>query len=159
DLTRSDAVLACVKHFALYGGAEAGRDYNTVDMSPLRMYQYYLPPYKGAVDAGVGSVMCSFNEINSVPATGDRWLLTDLLRGEWGFKGFVVTDYTGVQELSTHGMGDLKKDAELALNAGVDMDMVSEAFLGELKGLIDAGTVPSSNIDQACRRILEAKYK
>ena len=159
DLTRSNALMACVKHFALYGAAEAGRDYNTVDMSLLKMFQYYLPPYKAAVDAGVGSVMCSFNEVNSVPATGDRWLLTDVLRGKWGFKGFVVTDYTGVQELTVHGMGDLKKDAELALNAGVDMDMVSEAFLGELKGLLEAGVVPQANIDQACRRILEAKYK
>src|SRR5262249_1166139 len=102
-LTDNNAVMACVKHFALYGAEEAGREYNTVDMSRIKMYQYYLPPYKAAVDAGVGSVMSSFNEIDGIPATGNKWLLTDLLRKQWGFKGFVVSDYTSVSEMSAHG--------------------------------------------------------
>ena len=128
DLSRSNALMACVKHFALYGAAQAGRDYNTVDMSRLQMYEYYLPPYRAAVEAGAGSVMCSFNEIDAVPAAANRWLLTDLLRTQWGFQGFVVTDYMAINEMSDHGMGDLRKDAELALKAGVDMDMVGEAL-------------------------------
>jgi beta-glucosidase len=159
DLRRSDAVMACVKHFALYGAAEAGRDYNTVDMSRLQMYEYYLPPYRAAVEAGVGSVMSSFNEIDGVPATANRWLLTDLLRTQWGFSGFVVTDYTAINEMSEHGMGDLQKDAELALTAGVDMDMVGETFVKYLPKLAAHGEISGSMIDQACRRILEAKYK
>ena len=125
DLSRSNAILACVKHFALYGAAEAGRDYNTVDMSRLKMYEYYLPPYRAAIAAGAGSVMTSFNEVDALPATGNHWLLTDLLRDQWGFDGFVVTDYTAVKEMSQHGMGDLKQDVALALNAGTDMDMVT----------------------------------
>jgi beta-glucosidase len=159
DLSRSNALMACVKHFALYGAAEAGRDYNTVDMSRLKMYQYYLPPYRAAVEAGAGSVMCSFNEINGVPASANHWLLSDLLRTQWGFQGFVVTDYAAISELSEHGMGDLRKDAELALKAGVDMDMVSEAYLKCLPELAAHGEIPESMINQACRRILEAKYK
>ena len=159
DLSRSNALMACVKHFALYGAVQAGRDYNTVDMSRLQMYEYYLPPYRAAVEAGAGSVMCSFNEINGVPATANRWLLTDLLRTQWGFQGFVVTDYTAINELSEHGMGDLRKDAELALKAGVDMDMVSETFLKYLPELAAHGEISESMINQACRRILEAKYK
>ena len=94
--------MACVKHYALYGAAEAGRDYNTVDMSIRRMYEDYLPPYKAAIDAGCGSVMVSFNEIDGIPATGNKWLLTDVLRKQWGFKGFVVTDYTGISEMTAH---------------------------------------------------------
>ena len=159
DLSRSNALMACVKHFALYGAVEAGRDYNTVDMSRIRMYQYYLPPYHAAVEAGARSVMSSFNEINGVPATANRWLLTDVLRTQWGFRGFVVTDYTAIKELSEHGMGDLRKDAELALKAGVDMDMVSEAFLKYLPELAARRKISESMINQACRRILEAKYK
>jgi beta-glucosidase len=159
DLSRSNALMACVKHFALYGAVEAGRDYNTVDMSPIKMYEYYLPPYRAAVEAGAGSVMSSFNEINGVPATGNRWLLTDLLRTEWGFQGFVVTDYTAINEMSQHGMGDFLNDAELALKAGVDMDMVDETYLKYLPGLVAQGKVSESMINQACRRILEAKYK
>ena len=99
DLTANNTVMACVKHYALYGAAEAGRDYNTVDMSRIKMYQYYLPPYKAAVDAGVGSVMSSFNEVDGIPATGNKFLLTDVLRNQWGFKGFVVSDYTSVSEM------------------------------------------------------------
>ena len=159
DLARSNALMACVKHFALYGAAEAGRDYNTVDMSRIRMYEYYLPPYKAAVEAGVGSVMSSFNEVDAIPATGNRWLLTDLLRKEWGFKGFVVTDYTAINEMIQHGTGGLKQNAALALQAGVDMDMVGEAFLKWLKPLVTERTVTEAMINQSCQRILEAKFK
>lgn len=159
DLARSNTLMACVKHFALYGAAEAGRDYNTVDMSRIRMYEYYLPPYKAAVAAGVGSVMSSFNEVDAVPATGNNWLLTDLLRKEWGFKGFVVTDYTAINEMIQHGTGDLKQNAALALQAGVDMDMVGEAFLKWLKPLVAEGKITEAMINQSCRRILEAKYR
>ena len=158
DLARSNALMACVKHFALYGAAEAGRDYNTVDMSRRQMYEYFLPPYRAALEAGVGSVMSSFNEIDGVPATANRWLLTDLLRTQWDFQGFVVTDYTAINEMSEHGMGDLRKDAELALKAGVDMDMVGEAYLKHLPELAAHGDISESQINQACRRILEAKY-
>jgi beta-glucosidase len=152
-------LMACVKHFALYGAAEAGRDYNTVDMSRIRMYEYYLPPYKAAVDAGVGSVMSSFNEIDGVPATGNKWLLTDLLRKQWGFKGFVVSDYTSVSEMINHGVGDLQTASALALNAGLHMDMVSEGLLTTLKKSLSEGKVTEAQINNACRRILEAKYK
>ncbi len=159
DMTKSDAVMACVKHFALYGGAEAGREYNTVDMSLIKMYQDYLPPYKAAVDAGAGSFMSSFNTINGMPATGNRWLLTDLLRKQWGFKGFVVSDYTAVNELTAHGLGDLQTVSALALKAGLDMDMVGEGFLTTLKKSLKEGKVTQAEIDLACRRVLEAKYK
>jgi beta-glucosidase len=159
DMTKSDAVMACVKHFALYGGAEAGREYNTVDMSLIKMYQDYLPPYKAALDAGAGSFMSSFNTINGVPATANHWLLTDLLRKQWGFKGFVVSDYTAVNELSNHGLGDLQTVSALALKAGLDMDMVGEGFLTTLKKSLKEGKVTQAEIDLACRRVLEAKYK
>ncbi len=159
DLKSDDAVMACVKHYALYGAAEAGRDYNTVDMSRIRMYQYYLPPYKAAVDAGVGSVMSSFNEVDGIPATGNKFLLTDVLRNQWGFKGFVVSDYTSVSEMTNHGIGDLQTVSADALKAGLDMDMVSEGFLTTLKKSLQEGKVTQKEIDDACRRILEAKYK
>ncbi len=159
DLTKNNTIMSCVKHFALYGAAEAGRDYNTTDMSFQRMYNEYLPPYKAAVDAGAGSVMSSFNDINGIPATGNRWLLTELLRDEWGFDGFVVTDFTGINEMIEHGMGDLQAVSALALNAGVDMDMVGEGLLTTLKKSLDEGKITEATIDQACRRILEAKYK
>jgi beta-glucosidase len=159
DLSKEDAVLSCVKHFALYGASEAGRDYNTVDMSRLRMYQDYLPPYRAAVNAGAASVMSSFNEIDGVPATGNKWLLTDLLRKEWGFKGFVVSDYTSVNEMINHGMGDLQAVSALSLRAGLDMDMVGEGFLTTLKKSLTEGKITIQLIDAACRRILEAKYK
>ena len=159
DMTKSDAVMACVKHFALYGGAEAGREYNTVDMSLIKMYQDYLPPYKAALDAGAGSFMSSFNTINGVPATGNKWLLTDLLRKKWGFKGFVVSDYTAVNELSAHGLGDLQTVSALALKAGLDMDMVGEGFLTTLEKSLKEGKITRADIDLACRRVLEAKYK
>jgi beta-glucosidase len=159
DLSRTDAVMACVKHFALYGAAEAGRDYNPVDMSRIKMYQYYLPPYKAAVDAGVGSVMTSFNEINGVPATANKWLLTDLLRHEWGFKGLIVSDYTSVNELSAHGLGDLQAVSAQALMAGLDMDMVGEGFLTTLQASVAQKKVTEKQINEACRYVLEAKYK
>ena len=159
DLSKNNTILACVKHFALYGAPEAGRDYNTVDMSRIRMYNEYLPPYQAAIDAGVGTVMASFNEIDGIPATGNKWLLTDLLRKEWGFNGFVVTDYTGITEMIDHGMGDLKQVSALALNAGVDMDMVSDGLLTTLGASLKEGKITQQQIDQACRRILEAKYK
>lgn len=159
DLSAVNTVMACVKHFALYGAAEGGRDYNTVDMSRTRMYEYYLPPYKAAVDAGVGSVMSSFNEIDEIPATGNKWLLTDLLRKQWGFKGFVVSDYTSVNEMMDHGLGDLQTVSAMSLNAGLDMDMVGEGFLTTLKKSLKEGKVTQKQIDDACRRILEAKYK
>jgi beta-glucosidase len=159
DLSLNNTMMACVKHFALYGAAEAGRDYNTVDMSHIRMYNEYLPPYKAAVDAGAGSFMTSFNVVDAIPATGNRWLLTTLLRDEWGFKGFVVTDYTAINEMIMHGMGDLQAVSALALKAGTDMDMVGEGFLTTLKKSLDEGKVTMKDIDQACRRVLEAKYK
>jgi beta-glucosidase len=155
----ADAVMACVKHFALYGGAEAGREYNTVDMSRIKMYQDYLPPYKAAVDAGAGSFMSSFNTVDGVPATGNQWLLTDLLRKQWGFKGFVVSDYTAVNEMTDHGLGDLQTVSALALKAGLDMDMVGEGFLQTLKKSFAQKKITQQEIDLACQRVLEAKYK
>jgi len=159
DLSKENTILACVKHFALYGAAEAGRDYNTADMSRIAMYQDYLPPYKAAVDAGAGSVMTSFNLVDGIPATGNKWLLDDLMRKEWGFNGFVITDFTAINEMMKHGLGDLQEVAVLALKAGVDMDMVGEAFIGTLEKSLSEGKVTRDEIDRACRRILEAKYK
>jgi beta-glucosidase len=159
DMTRPENVMACLKHFALYGAAEAGRDYNTTDMSRQRMYNEYLPPYKAAIAAGVGSVMSSFNDVNGIPATANKWLLTDLLRNQWGFTGFVATDYTAINEMEAHGLGDEKKVSELALKAGVDMDMVGEVFLKQLATNLKEGTVSQADIDLACRRVLEAKYR
>lgn len=159
NLAANNTLIACVKHFALYGAAEGGRDYNTVDMSRVKMYEYYLPPYKAAVDAGVASVMTSFNEIDGVPATGNKWLLTDLLRKQWGFKGFVVTDYTSINEMIEHGSGDLQQVSAQSLRAGTDMDMVGEGFLTTLKKSFQEKKVTIQQINAACRRILEAKYK
>ena len=159
QLKRNDEIMACVKHFALYGAGEAGRDYNTVDMSRNRMFNDYMYPYQAAVDAGVGSVMASFNEIDGIPATANKWLMTDVLRKQWGFDGFVVTDFTGISEMIAHGIGDLQTVSARALNAGVDMDMVSEGFTGTIKKSIDEGKISMETLDKACRRILEAKYK
>lgn len=159
DLSANNTVLACVKHFALYGAIEAGRDYNTVDMSRRQMYQFYLPPYKAAIDAGVATVMTSFNEIDGTPATANKWLLTDLLRKEWGFKGFVVTDYTAINEMISHGnVKDEYEAGAAALNAGVDMDMQGGVFAGQLKKLLQDGKVTQKEIDSAVYRILAAKY-
>lgn len=160
DLKNETSLMACIKHFGMYGAAEAGRDYNTTDMSRLTMYQNYLPPYKAAVAAGAGSIMTSFNEIDGIPATANKWLITDVLKKQWGFKGFVVTDFASIQELTTHGISkDNKQSAELALNAGTDMDMGSESFVGYLKQSVKEGKVTMATIDIACRRVLEAKYK
>lgn len=159
DLARNNTMMACVKHFALYGASEAGRDYNTVDMSRRVMFQDFLPPYKAAIDAGCGSIMSSFNVVDGVPATGNRWLLTEVLRHKWGFEGMVVSDYTSVSEMINHGMGDLQQVSSLALNAGLDMDMVSEGFLTTLRKSLNEGRIKEVDIDQACRRILEAKYR
>ena len=159
DMSRNDEIMACVKHFALYGAPEAGRDYNTVDMSHQRMYNDYFPPYKAAVEAGAGSVMASFNEVDGIPATGNKWLMTDVLRHQWGFDGFVVTDFTGITEMTDHGMGDTQTVAALAVNAGIDMDMVSDAFMGTLQKSVEEGRVSMETINTACRRMLEAKYK
>ncbi|HSK11830.1 MAG TPA: beta-glucosidase BglX [Phnomibacter sp.] len=159
DLKQDNTMMACVKHYALYGAPEAGRDYNTVDMSRHRMYNEYFPPYKAAVDAGVGSVMASFNEVDGVPATGNKWLMTDVLRRQWGFGGFVVTDYTGIEEMQYHGVGDLKQVSAQALMAGIDMDMVSEGLLTTIEASLKDGTATMAQLDVAVRRILEAKYK
>lgn len=165
DLAANNTIMSCVKHFALYGAPEAGRDYNTVDMSRIRMYNEYLPPYKAAVEEGVGSVMASFNEIDGVPATGNKWLLTDLLRNDWGFNGFVVSDYTGIYEMKAHGMGDAVTVTSLALKAGLDMDMAGDApaidvaFIKNLKSALDEGKINIADIDTAVKRILTAKYQ
>ena len=159
DLSDKSTMMACVKHFALYGAPEGGRDYNTVDMSHVRMFNEYFPPYQAGVDAGAGSFMTSFNVIDYIPATGNRWLMTEVLRDRWGFNGFVVTDYTAISEMINHGMGDLQTVSALALNAGTDMDMVADGFLNTLEKSLNEGKVTLEDIDKACRRILEAKYK
>ena len=151
--------MACVKHFALYGAVEAGRDYNTVDMSRLRMYNQYFPPYKAAAEAGAGSFMSSFNIVDGQHATANRWLLTDLLRKQWQFGGFVVTDYGSIGEMTQWGFGDLKSNSAKALRAGTDMDMCANGFIGTLAQSLQDGTVSMADIDQACRRVLEAKWK
>ncbi len=159
DLSAGNTLMACVKHYALYGASEAGRDYNSVDMSRVRMFNDYFPPYKAAVDAGVGSVMASFNDVEAIPATANKWLLTDVLRKQWDFDGLVVSDYTGVSEMIAHGLGDLQQVSALALKAGLDMDMVSEGFLNTLQQSLKEGKVSEADITRACRRVLEMKYK
>jgi len=159
DLSKNNTLLACVKHYALYGAAEAGRDYGTTDMSRVRMFNEYMLPYKAAVEAGVGSVMASFNEIDGLPAHGNKWLLTDVLKKQWGFKGMVVSDYTGINEMIAHGVGDLKTVSALSMNAGLDMDMVGEGFLTTLGTSLKEKKVTQARIDEACRKILEAKYR
>ena len=159
DYSLPSNIMACVKHFALYGASEAGRDYNTVDMSRLRMYNEYFAPYKAAVEAGVGSVMTSFNLVDGIPATANAWLVNDVLRKQWGFDGFVVTDYASIHEMTTHGVGDLANSSARALRAGTDMDMVAKGFVGTLEQSLANGQVSMADINQACRRVLEAKYK
>lgn len=159
DLADAETLMACVKHFALYGAPEGGRDYNSVDMSRHQMYQYYFAPYKAAVDAGVGSIMTAFNIVDGIPSTGNKWLLTEVLRKQWNFGGFVVTDYTSIAEMEAHGLGNLQTVSAMALNAGVDMDMMSEGFTKTLKKSLAEGKVTEQEIDKACRYILEAKYK
>ncbi|MBP5777034.1 MAG: beta-glucosidase BglX [Prevotella sp.] len=152
-------MMACVKHYALYGGAEAGRDYNTVDMSHVRMYNQYFPPYEAAVKAGAGSVMTSFNIVDYIPATANKWLIDDVLRHQWNWNGFVVTDYGAIGEITQHGLGDLQQASALALKAGTDMDMCAEGYIKTLAQSLEEGKVTMAEIDHACRRILEAKYK
>ena len=159
DYSLPSNIMACVKHFALYGASEAGRDYNTVDMSRLRMYNEYFAPYKAAVEAGVGSVMTSFNLVDGIPATANAWLVNDVLRKQWGFDGFVVTDYASIHEMAMHGVGDLATSSARALRAGTDMDMVAKGFIGTLEQSLANGQVSMADINQACRRVLEAKYK
>ena len=152
-------ILSCVKHFALYGAPDAGRDYSTVDMSRLRMFNDYLYPYQAAVDAGVATVMSSFNEIDNVPATANKWLLEDLLRKQWGFKGLVLTDYASINDLVRHGVGDPVSTTIRALEAGTDIDMEAYAYHYMLPEAVKNGRVPMALIDKACRRVLEAKYQ
>ncbi len=159
DLSLPTTIMACVKHFGLYGASEAGRDYNTVDMSRQKMYNDYLPTYKAAFKAGAGSGMTSFNLVDGIPATGNHWLLTELLRGEWAWDGFIVTDYNAINEMVAHGVGDSLSVAALALKAGTDMDMQANSYASHLKELLESGDITMNDIDTACRRVLEAKYK
>lgn len=159
DYSGKDNIMACLKHFALYGAVEAGKEYNTVDMSRVRMYNQYFPPYKAAIDAGVGSVMSSFNLVDGIPATANKWLLDDVLRHQWKFNGFVVTDYGSIGEMTNHGLGDLQNCSAMALKAGTDMDMCTQGFIKTLEQSLTEGKVTAADIDMACRRILEAKYK
>lgn len=158
DLTADDAMMACVKHFAAYGAAEAGLDYNTVDLSERTLREVYLPPYKAGFDAGAGSGMASFNEISGVPSTGNEWLMTELLRNEWGYKGFIVSDYTGDEEMIAHGFAKDARDAtRLAIMAGVDMSMQSNFYALHLPGLVKDGVVPEEVVNRSVRRVLTAK--
>ena len=152
-------IIACAKHYAAYGGAEGGRDYNTVDISERTLRDVYLPPYKAAVDAGVHTLMSSFNEIGGVPASGSKYLLTDVLRDQWGFKGFVVSDWNSIGELVVHGVAaDLKQAAEIAINAGLDMDMESRAYIANLKELVEEDKVDEDVIDESVKRVLRIKF-
>lgn len=158
-LKEPHTVLACIKHFAAYGAAESGRDYNTAELSEHTLRNIYLPPYQAGKDAGAATFMASFNDVNGVPATASKWLMTDILRNEWDFRGFVVSDYTGINELVTHGVAqDDKHASELAANAGIDMDMTGATFINHLTGLVKEGKVAEKTIDNAVRRILEMKF-
>ena len=158
DPRAPDAVLATVKHFAAYGGAEGGRDYNTVDLSERTLREVYLPPYQAALKAGAGSVMTSFNEIGGIPSTANPWLMTTLLRREWGFRGLVVSDWTAVAELLNHGVAGSRAEAgKLALEAGVDMDMVSRIYVDDLPALVRAGRIRLGVVNEAVRRVLRTK--
>ena len=160
DLSRPDTILATAKHFAAYGAAQAGRDYHTVDISERTMRDVYLPPFKAAAEAGAATFMTAFNEYDGVPASGSRYLLTDVLRKQWGFRGFVVTDYTSINEMVPHGFArDLKQAGEQALNAGVDMDMQGAVFMENLGRSVAEGKVDTARIDAAVRAILEMKYR
>ena len=160
NYSNKDNIMACLKHFALYGAVESGLEYNTTDMSRLRMYNQYFAPYEAAVKAGVGSVMSSFNLVDYVPATANHWLLTDVLRNQWKFDGFVVTDYASIAEILQHGTAaNLKEASAQALNAGTDMDMCANGFVTTLVQSVADGKVSEATINEACRRVLEAKYK
>jgi len=152
-------IIACAKHYAGYGGAEGGRDYNTVDFSERTFRDVYLPPFKAAVDAGAHTIMASFNEIGGIPSSGSKRLLTDILRDEWGFKGFVVSDWNSIGELINHGFAsDLKHAGQISLNAGLDMDMESRSYITHLKELEDEGKVDEDLIDESVKRILRVKF-
>ncbi len=155
----ADSIMAVVKHFALYGAVEGGRDYNTVDMSPLRMYNDYLPPYRAAIDAGAGGVMVALNSVNGVPATANTWLMNDLLRKDWGFHGIAISDHGAITELERHGVADSPRQAaKLALAAGIDLSMADQVYLAELPGLMRSGEVPMEVLDHAVREVLGAKW-
>jgi beta-glucosidase len=159
SLTDPSSLLACVKHFAAYGAAEAGRDYNTVDISERTLRDIYLPPFKAAIDAGAGTVMCSFNEIAGIPSSGNRFLMTDVLRGEWKFDGFVVSDWGSIGEMIPHGFASDPADAaRLAVNAGVDMDMMAFCYQNHLAALVMSGKVSPSTLDESVRRVLRVKF-
>lgn len=159
SLKNNDEILACVKHFALYGASEAGRDYNIVDMSRGRMYNEYFAPYKAACDEGVATLMTSFNLVDGIPATSNPWLLDDVLRRQWGFDGMVVTDYGSIGNIRTQGLEPLPDASAEALKAGTDMDMCSNGFLSTLKQSLAEGKIDIKDIDRAVRRVLEAKYR
>ena len=160
DLSKNNTILACAKHYAAYGASQAGRDYHTVDMSERELRTTYLPPFKAAIDAGVTTFMTSFNDLNGIPASGNKFLLTDILREEWNFEGFVVTDYTSINEMIPHGFSKDEKEAgEQAINAGVDMDMQGGIFLRNLKTLVEEGNVSEKTITEAARKILVMKYR
>ncbi len=159
DLRNYNTIVACAKHFAAYGAAEAGRDYSTVDISENTLREVYLPPFKACADAGVGTFMTSFNEINGVPSSGNPFLLKTILKDEWGFKGFVVTDYTSINEMIPHGFAKDEKEAgEEALNAGVDMDMQGAIYYNHLKTSLSEGKVSMDEVNDAVKRILGIKY-
>ncbi len=159
DMTKNTDIAACLKHYALYGAVESGLDYNFVDMSKVRMFNEYMLPYQAAVEAGVRSVMSSFNVIDFMPASGNKWLMDDVLRKKWGFKGFTVTDYNGIAEMTTHGIDNQERCAELAAKAGIDIDMCSQAYLKNLKKLVNDGKVSEETVNTLCRRVLEAKWE
>lgn len=160
DLAATDTVLATTKHYAAYGAAQAGRDYNTVDISERTLRDVYLPPFKATVDAGVATIMTSFNEYDGIPASGSKYLLTDVLRDQWGFDGFVVTDYTSINEMVPHGYSkDLAQAGEQAINAGVDMDLQGAVFMENLEKSVKEGRVSQATVDRAVRRVLEMKYR
>ena len=154
-----DTIMAAVKHFALYGAVEGGRDYNTVDMSLLRMHQVYLPPYRAAIEAGAGGVMVALNSVNGVPATSNTWLLQDLLRKQWGFRGVTVSDHGAITELTRHGVArDNREAAKLAIRAGIDLSMADQVYLAEVPGLIASGEIKMAELDACVREVLSAKY-
>ena len=159
DMKKNTNIAACLKHYALYGAVESGLDYNFVDMSRIRMFNEYMLPYQAAVEAGVRSVMSSFNVIDFMPASGNKWLIDDVLRKKWGFKGFTVTDYNGIAEMTSHGIDKQERCTELAADAGIDIDMCSQAYLKHLHKLVSDGKVSEETINTMCRRVLEAKWE
>lgn len=159
NLKDENTIMACTKHFALYGASEAGRDYNTVSLDDVTAYNYYYPTYKAAFDAGAGSGMTSFNVVNGVPASGNKAIMNDLLRERWGWDGFIVSDANAIAEMIEHGVGDAQSVAEQALKAGTDMDMSASLYVVCLEKAVKEGRVSEEEVNRACRRVLEAKYK